>query len=113
MKCNNCNTEITLWMSLKQLTPFRFKCSLCKVRYKVSTPRMTFIFVGVIALFVALACGLWLGAGKFGAVFAVPFIALIIGGWLLLEAWMHNYISRLGTFTRIGVTEPADSLDSK
>lgn len=45
MKCENCGSDFTFWMALKQGTPFRFKCSKCKARYKVSTPRMKLIFL--------------------------------------------------------------------
>ena len=100
MKCENCNSEITFWMTLKQSTPFRFKCSVCKAKYKVSTPRMKTIFLAIVLLFAGLAIGLDIGTEKFGIVFATPFILLMVSIWLLLEVWTNRYISKYGKFTR-------------
>ncbi|MCK5644501.1 MAG: hypothetical protein KAJ19_27125 [Gammaproteobacteria bacterium] len=111
MKCGNCDTEITFWMGLKQLTPFRFKCSECKAQYKVSTPRMPVIFVVVVVLSAVLCLGLCIGAIELGVVFAIPFLFLMVGIWLMLEAWIHKYISGFGTFTRIGITEQSPAGD--
>jgi hypothetical protein len=105
MKCKNCNSEITFWMGLKQPTPFRFKCSKCKTKYKVSTPRMMTIFIGVIVLFAELTLGLCIGTYKLGVSFSIPFLLLMIGILLMLEVWTHKYISKFGTFTRIGIPE--------
>jgi hypothetical protein len=103
MKCENCNAEMTLWMGLKQLTPFRYKCSNCKEKYKVSTLHNVAIITGVIVLFAGLALGLCIGTFKFGAIFTVPF--LLLGIWFALEVWTHKYILNVGIFSRIGVPE--------
>lgn len=109
MNCKNCNAEITFLMALKQLSPFRFKCSACKAKYKVSTPGMMAIFVGVVGLSFGLAVGLCNVTETLGVRFTIPYIAFIIGVWLVLEAWTHKYISRRGTFTRIGIDKtPVD-----
>jgi heme A synthase len=109
MKCKNCNAEITFLMALKQLSPFRFKCSTCKAKYNVSTPGMMAIFVGVVGLSFGLAFGLRAVTETPGVMLTIPYLAFIICVWLGLEAWIHKYISRRGTFTRIGIDEtPAD-----
>jgi hypothetical protein len=105
MKCENCNTEITFLMALRQPTPFRFKCSKCKARYRVSAPYMKAITIGVIIVFATLTFGLWIGAKNFGIVFAGPFAVLMVGIWLMLEIWTCKYISTQGTLTRIVSTE--------
>jgi hypothetical protein len=105
MKCDNCKSEITFWMALKQPTPFRFKCSRCKAKYRVSTPRMKTILVGVVVLFVGLTLGLLFGTDELGFVFAIPFFFFMVGVWLMLEAWTHKYISNHGVFTKTGITE--------
>ena len=106
MKCKNCNAEITFLRVLKQPSPFRFKCSECKAKYKVSTPGMTAILVGVVVAFFGLTAGLCTVTEELGVLFSIPYIAIMIGAWLVLEVWTHRYISRRGTFTRLGSTEP-------
>ena len=105
MNCDNCNTEITFWMLLKQPTPFRFKCSECKARYKISTPHMMAISVGVVVLSFGLTLGCCIGTVVLGVVFVLPFFLLMVGIWLMLEAWTYKYVSKFGTFTRIGTIE--------
>jgi hypothetical protein len=111
MKCENCNNDLTFWMAFKQPTPFRFKCSRCKTKYKVSTPYMMAIFVAVVVLFAGLALGFLTGTETLGITFAIPFVALMIGVWLLLELWIYKYISRKGTFKRLGITKPSPAGD--
>jgi hypothetical protein len=107
MKCQNCNTEISFVMGLKQPTPFRFKCSKCEARYKVSTPHMVAICVSQGVLVAGLALGLCFGTDRWGIMFTLPFVALMAGVFLAVELWMHKYISKRGIFTRIGITEPS------
>ena len=105
MKCENCGSDITFWMALKQVTPFRFKCSKCKARYKVSTPHMKLIF--------CVLCGLSIGFG-FGAANLGDFLSfffILIGSGLIFEILIHRYISAHGTFTRIGITEQSSEDD--
>lgn len=105
MKCPECSAEITFWMALKQPTPFRFKCSKCKAKYAVSTPRMVSITIGIAAIFIVLTVGLLEGTDEFGAIFFVPFFLLMLGLWLALEVWLQKYISKFGTLTMVGSTK--------
>ena len=66
---------------------------------------MLAIFIGVIVLFSILTLRLCIGTDKLGAIFAAPFLLFIVGIWLVLEGWLYKYISKFGTFTRIGITE--------
>ena len=63
------------------------------------------LIVGVCVLFAGLTIGLWIGTETLGVRFALPFLVLMVGIWLILEAWTHKRICRYGTFTRIGITE--------
>ena len=112
MKCQNCETEITFWMDLRQPTPFRFECSHCKARFRVSTPHMNAIVVGVILLTAGLTIGLIVGTVNLGIFFFAPFFALMIGFWLGLEVWAHRYMSANGRFTRIETSEPTGPDDA-
>ncbi len=105
MKCENCGSDFTFWMALKQGTPFRFKCSKCKARYKVSTPRMKLIFCVLFMLSIGLSIGVGFGAANLGDVLLIPFFFFMIGSWLLFEILIYRYISTHGTFTRIGISE--------
>jgi len=112
MKCENCSAEITFWMALRTPTPFRFKCPKCKTKYRVSTPGMKAIFLGTILASCGLSFGFVLGTFELGAVFAVPYVLLVIGLWLLLEVWTCKYMSKYATLTRVGVTELPAAADS-
>ena len=103
MKCEICNTEITFWMALKQPTPFRFKCSNCKTKYRVSTPRMKAVFVVMCVLFFGFGLGLALAAHHFGIIYAAPLLIPMIVIWFALELWTHHCISARGTLTRIEI----------
>jgi hypothetical protein len=67
---------------------------------------MRTIFFAVCVLFVGLALGLIIGAQHFGAIFAVPFLILMLCVWMALEVWTHKYISSKGILTRIEVADP-------
>ena len=71
---------------------------------------MMAVFVAVVILFAGLSLGFLIGTETLGITFAIPFIALMVGVWLVLELWIYKYISKKGTFKRIGITEssPAD-----
>ena len=72
---------------------------------------MTAIFIGVIVLFAGLTLELCIGTDKLGAIFAVPFLLLMIGILLVIEIWSQKYIFNYGTFTRIGITEQAAAVN--
>jgi len=65
----------------------------------------------MVVLFAGLTLGLCIGADELGVVFALAFLLLMVGIWLMLEAWTHKYICRCGTFTRIGITEQSPAGD--
>ena len=67
---------------------------------------MMAVFVAVVILFAGLTLGFLIGLEALGITFAIPFIAFVIGVWFMLELWIYKYISRKGTFTRIGITKP-------
>lgn len=109
MKCANCGFEFTFWVSLKQPSPFRYRCPCCKTRYRVRMPCMKSIVCGVVLLFACLTFGLLYGSETHGILFFAPFLILMIAIWLSLEFWTHNYIARNGQFTQISKdTEQAD-----
>ena len=101
MRCSNCDSEITLWMAMKQPTPFRFSCSVCKTRYKVSTPGMTAIFAVVVVLFALLTVANYFVAMIRGYGYGALFLLGIVIIAFFMEGWMNEYIGRAGTFTKI------------
>jgi hypothetical protein len=103
MRCENCNAEWTFWIALKQLTSFRFKCSKCKAKYKISTPWMPLICVGVCFFFIGLCVLSGFCAENLGVVYLIPCFLLYVVIWMWLEILTYRYISKYGTFTRIGV----------
>lgn len=105
MNCQNCEAEITFMTALKQPTPYRFKCSECKTRHKVSTPRMGIILIGIVILFATLTLFLIIGGEELGTVFEAPFLIFILGLWVVVEVFMHKYMSKNSVLTRID--EPA------
>ncbi len=105
MKCENCEIDITFWAMVKQPTPFRFKCAHCNARYKVETPYMKRIIVGIVFLLLVLAIGLLEGSKRLGVAFLVPFLVFLTGLLLALEVWTQKYIFKKGKFIKI---EPKD-----
>ena len=73
---------------------------------------MSAISISVSVLFFGLTLGLCIGTAVIGAVFAVPFLFLMVGIWLLFELWAHKYISKRGTFTSSCITEQGASGDA-
>lgn len=102
MKCSSCGTELTFREGLKQPTPFRWRCSRCKALYRIETPWMKPMAVGVFALFALLAWGLASGTEKFGLAFLFPYVFFCLGVLLSLEILMFRYIIKNGTFTAKG-----------
>ncbi len=98
MHCENCGVEVTFRDGLRQPTPFHFKCTKCGARHRVRTPYMGSIVIGV-TVASALAAGAVVGAaillGPYSLLVSIP---LCVGGWLGLEVWTHEYISRNGEF---------------
>ena len=101
MNCDNCQTEFTFGMALKQPTPFRFTCSKCKTKYDVKTPYMKTIFIGAIGLGVLFAIGLFAGMTSYDSGFILPYTLFFAVILLALEYWGHKYISARGQFTEI------------
>ena len=105
MNCENCETKITFWMTQRQPTPFRYKCSTCKAVYRVSTPGMPVIVLGVIGVTLCLSLVLGFGWDILGAYFAIPFLVFILGVGFGIEVLLFNYISMNGKFTRVDVED--------
>jgi len=67
----------------------------------VKTPYMKRIIVGIVFLLVILTAGLLEGTKRFGIAFLVPFLAILQGILLALEAWTQRYIFKKGKFIKI------------
>ncbi len=114
MKCENCETKITFWMTQRQPTPFRFKCATCKAVYRVSTPGMAVILLGVLGVVLCLSLVLGFGWETLGAYFAIPFLLFILAVGFGIEVLLYNYISMNGQFTRVdGLDEEGEESVSK
>ncbi len=100
MKCDNCGTEITFWMSLKQPTPFRFKCSRCKTKYRVSAPYIKTLTLAIVFMAVVLSVALLARIEQFGIEFVVSALLLLVIGCVLEVLW-YIYIMRKGTLSKI------------
>jgi hypothetical protein len=74
MKCKQCGTEMTFGSALKQLDPFRFKCSNCKTKYRAILPYLKIRTLLFCLLFLLLGFSLVSGIGAFG----VRFLALVL-----------------------------------
>lgn len=101
MKCDNCGVRVKFLDGLRQPTPFHFRCTQCGVKYRVRTPYMVSIVVGII-VYSALVTGAVVAAviivGPHTLLASIPFF---VGSWLGLEVWIHEYISRNGEFERL------------
>ena len=101
MKCEKCGAEMTFWSALNQLTPFRFKCSNCKTKYRAILPYMkirTFVFC---VLFVLLGVLLSIGTEVFGIVFLALFLLLMLVILIAEEFAMYRAISQKGKLVLI------------
>lgn len=99
--CPECEAPITFWRFLKQPTPFRYRCSACKTKFRLETPRMKTIFLAVCLLFAVLGAAFVIGLDQWGALFGIGFAVVMIGVWLALEAWTQRLITAGATFTKI------------
>ena len=103
-QCPSCGTKITLWMSLWQATPFRFKCSTCRAGYLVSTPRMKLafaIFVAGLAIQTSVIVAL---ANQTSLLTLIPGGLLYLGTIALAEVWTHRRILRHGRLIPLTLT---------
>jgi len=101
MICSNCDTKITFLTSLKQPTPYRYKCGNCKTRFKVRTPGMNMFMALVVFLFVLLTVGMMNVYFSFGMLLAVPMIVFMIALWMIIEVLTHSFIMEKGVFSPI------------
>src|SRR5882672_11688083 len=92
-KCPQCRSEVTFWIALKQLTPFRFKCPHCRLRCRVCTPYMPLIFIGVCSAALLGALGVGLGIIHYGFITLSLAMPLLIALWIGLEVLTHRYIT--------------------
>jgi hypothetical protein len=111
MNCKNCDAGITFLTALKQPTPYRVKCPACKTKYKISTPYMGFILLGVLALAFVVGLLFYLGGQEMGIVFVLPFLVFTIGVWLILDVCTYRYMSKHGVLTTIDISAPNDADD--
>lgn len=84
IKCLNCSSDLTFWVSLRQSSPFRYRCPHYKTRYKVITPKMKLITFGVVILFLCLASTLIYGGG---VRIKLPIWEMI----LYMESYLRNF----------------------
>ena len=109
-QCENCGAEVTFWMMQKQPTPFRFKCSTCKARYRISTPGMNLVILGVVLIMMVMALILGFGGERYGLVFVIPCVAVIFCMGFGIEMWVQKYIGKNGQFILMdGTTDEPDS----
>ncbi len=94
--CPHCHAAITIWTSIKQTTPFRFKCPQCNSLSRVYTPLMRLIFVGVLCGTPLCVLGIAVVVMMFGLVILSTAVPLLFMAWLALEIWTHYYIARNG-----------------
>ncbi|MEZ6185208.1 MAG: hypothetical protein R3F62_09390 [Planctomycetota bacterium] len=88
--CPACKAEITLWVSIRQFNPYRFRCLRCRETFDVHTPHLAAIVAVGVAIGVLLVGGSavvldWLGLSVAWSLLA--FLAFC--GVLLL--WSHSY----------------------
>jgi hypothetical protein len=109
--CKNCGTEVTFWMMQKQLTPFRFKCSTCRAQYRISTPGMHLVMVGLVLIMLVMALILGFGGEHYGLVFVIPCVAVIFCMGFGIEVWVQKLIAKKGQFIFLDDTAEAYTAD--
>ena len=113
IKCMKCGEVCSILTSIKQPTPFKYRCPSCKTKYRLKTPWMKSILLGISILFFSLTIALLFGSEKYGFIVFVPGFIIMVIIWLSLELWTHNYIAQKSQFTEIKKkTEPEDALNS-
>jgi hypothetical protein len=110
-RCPGCNAKVTFWMALKQGTPFRFQCGRCGSKYRVHTPFMSFVFVGVCCAIFLLIVSVYLAVVMLGIAFLIPCMPVLIAAWIALEVWTHRYIIRKGRLVPMDTREPLHAPD--
>jgi hypothetical protein len=107
MRCEKCSTEITPWMLFRGFNSARrFSCSQCNTFYKVNSPYLAPIIIGIALLAIILVIGAFSVGGHFGIKFLIPYIILGIAILCSIEYLGDKYLLRKGSLEKIEVTKP-------
>jgi hypothetical protein len=107
MKCNKCSIEITPWMLCRWgNSAFRFRCSQCKTLYKVNSPYLIPITIGISLLIIIFVVGAVLVGESFGIKFLYLIFGLVI--FFAIEYLADKYILRKGILEE--VEEPKSTI---
>lgn len=99
-RCPDCGAAVTFWVTLRQRTPFRFKCGKCRAECRVLTPMFSVAFAAVVAVSILVFVAIILSLLRYGAR-ALLLIIPSAAWWIALEIWTHRYIQANGRFERI------------
>lgn len=98
--CPACRAEVTLWVSARQVNPYRFRCPRCQETFDVYTPHLGAIVVVGVAVGVLLVGGTALVFERLGLSDAwallvfLPFCGVVF-------LWSHRYSLRHCRLSRL------------